>query len=203
MKTLLSFSSIFLLLATLPACATSSSPSPVKKIVEGNFQPLVDLKKPKEKRYQSILVGIVTPFETTIIPFGTLTDKGAAPNASTVFEIGSITKGFLGLTLAHESLNGSLDLDAPYTKKTLITWRNLAQHTAGFPRMPDNHKPANPMQPYEDYDQAKLESFLQGFRFKTKPGVKSEYSNLSSGLAGFRLSEMHKKSLEQVLEPIY
>lgn len=210
MNPVLTIASSFLLLTTQSACATTAD---VKQIVESKFQPLVDRSQPKEKRYQSILVGVVTPFETQIIPFGTLTDKGEVATARTMFEIGSITKGFVGLLLADENLKGTLDLDQPYNSKSSlklpnyngkeITWRNLAQHTAGFPRVPDNLKPANPLQPYVDYDFAKLESFLKGFQLPLEPGTKSDYSNLGAGLSGYGLEQLHKKTLEQLFREAF
>ena len=181
----------------------------VEKVTHSKFDSLVDPKQPKEKRYQSIIVGVVTPFGTNIIPLGVLSDEGAAPTASTIFEIGSITKGFVGLTLAQESIKGSLALNQPFTSKTTlqlpsylgteITWQNLAQHTAGFPRVPDNLKPSNPFQPYIEYDLQKLETFLGNFKLLIKPGTKSDYSNLGAGIVGLGLEQNHKKPLEDIL----
>ncbi len=210
MNPVLTIASSFLLLTTQSACATTAD---VKQIVESKFQPLVDRSQPKEKRYQSILVGVVTPFEAQIIPLGTLTDKGEVATATTIFEIGSITKGFVGLLLADEHLKGTIDLDQPYNSKSLlklpnyngkeITWRNLAQHTAGFPRVPYNLKPANPLQPYVDYDLPKLDSFLKGFQLPIEPGTKSDYSNLGAGLSGYGLEQLHKKTLEQLFRDAF
>jgi D-alanyl-D-alanine-carboxypeptidase/D-alanyl-D-alanine-endopeptidase len=210
MNPILTIASSFLMLTTQSACATTTD---IKQVVESKFQPLVERSQPKEKRYQSILIGVVTPFETQVIPLGTLTDKGEVATATTIFEIGSITKGFVGLLLADESIRGTLDLDQPYSSKSSlklpvyngkeITWRNLAQHTAGFPRVPDNLKPANPLQPYVDCDLAKLESFLNGFQLQIEPGTKSDYSNLGAGLGGYGLEQLHKKTLEQLFRDAF
>ena len=210
MNSLLTVVSSLFLLTTQTACTTTAN---VKQIVESKFQPLVNRSQPKEKRYQSILIGVVTPFETQIIPLGTLSDKGEVATELTIFEIGSITKGFVGLLLANESINGKVDLDRPYNAKSTlklpgysgkeITWRHLAQHTAGFPRVPDNLKPANPLQPYVDYDLTKLETFLKGFQLQTAPGIKSDYSNLGAGLAGYGLEQVHKKNLEQLFRDTF
>jgi len=201
----------FILLLT--AQSTYATTTDIKQIVESKFQPLIERSQSKEKRYQSILVGVVTPFETQIIPLGTLTDKGDVATGTTIFEIGSITKGFLGLLLADESIKGRLDLDQPYNSKSLlklpnyngkeITWRNLAQHTAGFPRIPNNLKPVNPFQPYVDYDLNKLESFLKTFQLQIEPGTKSDYSNLSAGLSGYGLEQLNKKTLEQLFRDAF
>jgi|GEM_PF-1790331 len=186
------------------ACAT---PSNTRKLVEAEFAPLTEPSLPKEKRYQSILIGIVTPFEIQIIPLGTLRDGGAVPSATTIFEIGSVTKGLVGLSLARESLDRGLNLAQTYGALKLpsyrnreITWRNLAQHTSGLPRLPDNMKPDNPLQPYVNYDLSKLTIFLRNFSPQVEPGTHSVYSNLGAGLAGYGLEQLHKKPLEQVLQ---
>ncbi len=75
----------------------------------------------------------------------------------------------------------------------------MAQHTAGFPRVPDNLKPADPLQPYLDYDVKKLSSFLSGFKLQVLPGTKSDYSNLGAGLVGYGLEQKYRMSLEQLL----
>jgi D-alanyl-D-alanine-carboxypeptidase/D-alanyl-D-alanine-endopeptidase len=188
-------------------CATTSES---QRIVRSKFSSLVDAGQPKEKHFQSILVGIVTPFETTIIPFGTLDVKGSAPSAATIFEIGSLTKGFTGLLLAHESLLGAINLDQSFNSATAlrlpslngkeITWRNLAQHTSGLPRIPDNLNPKDPFQPYVDYDFQKLESFLRTCKLQVQPGSISDYSNLGAGLVGFGLEQINGKNFEHLLQ---
>ncbi len=59
MNPLLTLASSLLMLTTQSACATTAD---VHQVVQSKFQPLVDTGLPKEKRYQSIIVGIVTPF---------------------------------------------------------------------------------------------------------------------------------------------
>lgn len=195
-----------LILNTQSACATKGD---IQQITQSQFQPLVAKEQAKEKRYQSILVGIVSPYETQVIPFGVLSEAESVPTSATVFEIGSITKGFLGLLLAQKSVKGQVELDRPFSEKLSlqlpthqgipVTWRNLAQHTAGFPRIPGNLKPADPLQPYLDYDIQKLRSFLRDFKLLEQPGIKSDYSNLGAGLVGYGLEQKYKKSLEQLL----
>ena len=178
-----------------------------QKIVESHFRPLVDVNQPKERRYQSILVGVVTPSGVELIPLGTLTDQGAIAQQNTLFEIGSITKAFLGILMAQESLNGTLNLDEafnssahvklPSFQKNEITWRHLAQHTAGLPAVPTN-LPVT-LQPYENYDIHLLQKFLAFFQLSAIPGVSSQYSNIGPGLVGHQLEQVHKKSFEQIL----
>lgn len=181
----------------------------VRSLVREHFDPLVAKTLVKDKRYQSILVGVVTPFGTEIFPFGTLTEQGAMPDENTIFEIGSVTKGLVGMLMAQASLNGTIDLDQPFRAESKlklphrdaqhITWRQLGQHTSGLPRLPGNLKPAKPLQPYLDYGLNNLREFLSGFRLARDPGEQYEYSNLGAGIAGYGLTQIRKKPLEALL----
>ena len=122
-----------------------------------------------------------------------------AAKPDSIFEIGSITKTFTGLILAQLVEQGKVRFEDPV--RTLlpagtvekpagaeITLLDLATQHSGLPRLPTNMSPANPENPYADYDAAKLYAFL------TKQGVgkpeKTEflYSNLGFGLLGQALA---------------
>jgi D-alanyl-D-alanine-carboxypeptidase/D-alanyl-D-alanine-endopeptidase len=74
--------------------------------------------------------------------------NGPAPDADTTFEIGSITKTFTALALAHAVVTGRLSLDTPvrdilptgtavpFRDAVEITVEHLARHTSGLPRSP-------------------------------------------------------------------
>lgn len=180
----------------------------IAEILREQFLPLLDQSLPPEKRYQSIIVGVVTPFETKIMPFGEIKEGGGLPSEEMIFEIGSITKGFLGLALAKDILEGRITLDQPVSSLASlklpnfqgieITWRDLANHTSGLPRLPDNIRPQDPLQPYLDYGIDQLESFLAHYTLKSAPGLISEYSNLGAGIVGYGLEQIHNKPLEEI-----
>jgi len=119
---------------------------------------------------------------------------------STVFEIGSITKVFTGLLLADMVLRGEVALDDPVSRYlpagtavpeldgSVITLRHLTTHTSGLPRLPDNMQPADPDDPYADYDPTRLRAFLAGHKLRRAPGAMYEYSNLGAGLLGWALA---------------
>ncbi len=83
-------------------------------------------------------------------------------NHESVFEIGSITKVFTSTILANFVVNHKVDLDSTiftYSKSTIkedkgITFKELANHTSGLPRLPSNLNLllVNPQNPYKDYD---------------------------------------------------
>ena len=82
----------------------------------------------------------------------------AGPHA--LFEIGSITKVMTALLAADMAHRGEVKLDDPVQKYLpdsvkvpqrsgkQITLIDLATHTSGLPRMPENFRPAAPDNPY-------------------------------------------------------
>ena len=142
-----------------------------------------------------------------------------APDADTIFEIGSITKVFTSLVLADMVVRGEVRLDDPVAKflpKTVrvpgregreITLLDLSNQVSGLPRLPDNLKPADPGDPYADYGPARLYEFLSGYTLTRGIGEKYEYSNLGVGLLGHALALKAGVSYEElvrrrVLEPL-
>ncbi len=126
---------------------------------------------------------------------------GAPPlNASTEFQIGSITKTFTATLLAEMVQSGKVHLDDPIGKYLpagsrtpaydgrQITLLNLAEQNSGLPQMPTNFAPSNPSDPYADYGTARLYDFLGSYALTRAPGAKFEYSNVGVGLLGTLLS---------------
>ena len=99
-------------------------------------------------------------------PGSTAPGGTVAPDADTVFEIGSITKVFTSLILADMAVRGEVKLDDPVAKflpptvkvperdGRKITLLDLSNQVSGLPRMPDNFKPADMGDPYVDYGPA-------------------------------------------------
>ena len=131
-------------------------------------------------------------------------------NREKVFEIGSISKVFTSTLLANFVLEGKVKLDGnigdyikvPVKDDTRITFLSLANHTSGLPRMPSNlFFLASPDNPYRDYDESKLESYLrEELSLSSNAGVKSEYSNLGAGLLGYTLEKVSGEDYQSMLE---
>jgi len=132
-------------------------------------------------------------------------------NFKSVFEIGSISKVFTATLLAHFVYEGKLKLDDPiqdYLDFTInindkITFRELANHTSGLPRLPTNLNllTVDKDNPYKEYDSKKLKAYLtEKIEIQRKPGTVYEYSNLGVGLLGFGLTEISKTTYEDLLQ---
>ena len=148
-----------------------------------------------------IVVGVITPEGRRVVSYGHLAQGDPRPlNGDTVFEIGSATKVFTSLLLADMVQHGQVALDDPvsnYLPKTVkvperngrsITLVDLATHTSGLPRMPDNFTPKDPGNPYADYTVDQLYQFVSGYELKRDIGSQYEYSNLGGGLLGHALA---------------
>ena len=132
-------------------------------------------------------------------------------NKDKIFEIGSLTKVFTATLLGNIIQDGQIKLDEPINKyldtkintdKT-ITFKQLANHTSGLPRLPLNLNlfTADPNNPYKNYDAEHLKSYLTGdVKLNNEPGSAYEYSNLGAGLLGYILTQISDSSYEQLLQ---
>ena len=132
-------------------------------------------------------------------------------NEQSVFEIGSISKVFTSTLLANSVIDQQLALDDPINKfakteiksKQEISFKSLANHTSGLPRLPSNLNLflADPQNPYKDYDAELLESYLkEDIVLAQDPGEKYAYSNLGAGLIGYLLSKKEGMTYAELLQ---
>jgi CubicO group peptidase (beta-lactamase class C family) len=139
--------------------------------------------------------------------------------AATILEIGSVSKALTGTLLAEMAARGEVALEDPvrrYLPDSVqvparagreITLLDLASHTSGLPRLPDNLAPADSEDPYADYDVGRLHRFLSGHTLRREPGSAYEYSNLGAGLLGHALERAGGRPyevlmVERVLAPL-
>ncbi len=159
-----------------------------------------------------IVVGVVDSTGARFFSYGSTAKTGGQPvNERTVYEIGSITKVFTALSLADMVVKGEVGLDDPVQRYLPdsahvpsrpgheITLRLLSAQRSGLPRMPSNFAPANPTNPYADYDAARLYAFLNGYTLPRDPGASYEYSNLGVGLLGLALARRSGTSYEDMV----
>lgn len=122
------------------------------------------------------------------------------------YELGSISKSFVGITLAKLSLRGKIDLDGPIsayvpefqnTYVGTVTARQLATHSARLIR----NFPAGAQVSSWGYDEAQLIDFLKSYEPDPKvfpPGIRV-YSNLGFGTLGLVLSRVEVQGIEDLL----
>src|SRR5215217_7585419 len=196
---------------------TSGTPAATRRARPGDF--LADSailsiirQRVEEKRSAGIVVGLLEPDgRTRVVAYGDAGPGQPALDATSVFEIGSITKVFTGTLLAQMSQEGKVRLDDPVQKYLpagvnvparggkSITLLNLAEQSSGLPRMPDNFHPADQANPFADYSVQQMYDFLSGYQLGRDPGAQFEYSNLGVGLLGHVLARAAGTSYEDLV----
>lgn len=137
------------------------------------------------------------------------------------FEIGSLTKLFTALLAAKLVNEGKIEPSTTLQELWPQTWppldkslqqvqlKALLTHTSGLPRLPDNFAPADPRDPYADYDLSHLQAFLSHYHLAATP-AKYAYSNVAYGLLGVLLPRQQSPKLgyaemlqSEILKPLH
>lgn len=132
-------------------------------------------------------------------------------NQKSVFEIGSISKVFTSTILSSYVKENKIklsdyinkDFAFDFNNNTKITYLELANHSSGLARLPSNLdlNLVDKSNPYKDYDQVKLQSFLKNeLSLKDSLVGTYSYSNLGAGLLGFSLEKRFNMNYEQLLQ---
>ncbi len=151
-----------------------------------------------------VVVGIVKGADRLVLTYG-----GVRPDS--VFEIGSITKTFTGLILARMTVDGRARLDEPVRALLKprvelpgpgveeITLLDLATHRSGLPLMPDNAAPAEPGNPYAEYDAGRLFDLVRRRGLARPEDTLYGYSNVGVALLGEALATRAGTAYEKLL----
>ena len=139
-------------------------------------------------------------------------NAGVQPfDASTVFEIGSITKTFTTAILADMVKRGEVSLGDPVAmllpSGTVVPSRDgreitlfdLATQSSGLPSIPTNFAPKDQANPWADYSTQQLYDYLTSYQLTRGIGEKYEYSNVGMGLLGFALAQRAGMSYEDLV----
>ena len=192
----------------LAAAALAQPPVPPDAEIRSILAQRVDT------RHQAVgmVAAVIEPAGTRVVAYGKPAKDDPRPlNGDTVFEIGSISKVFTALLLADMAQHGEVKLDDPIAKYLpenvkapqrngkQITLVELATHTSGLPRLPNNLRPKEAANPYADYSEDNLYAFLNSYQLPRDPGEKWEYSNLATGLLGHLLSLRAGKDYETLV----
>ncbi|WP_438030000.1 serine hydrolase domain-containing protein [Sorangium sp. So ce233] len=120
--------------------------------------------------------------------------SSAAPDADTVYRVGSITKTFTAAAILQLRDEGKLALDDPASRylpelakvvyptsdSPRITIRHLLTHSSGLPRLGR----LNYSDPSRDVTEAELRAAVPGTMLEYVPGTKEVYSNFGFALLG-------------------
>ncbi len=195
------------------ALAATSNPlrSDMDKQVDSAVRPYI-----QKANTVGLAIGIYKSGKTAIYGYGE-TKKGnkKLPDENNFFELGSITKTFTATLLAWYVNEGKVKLTDLITKflpdsvadnpaLQNITLLNLANHTSGLARIPDNLLNYAPdlLNPYKDYNRQLMYAYLKTCRPESRPGEKYAYSNLGFGLLGDILEKVSGKPFEQMVTEI-
>jgi D-alanyl-D-alanine-carboxypeptidase/D-alanyl-D-alanine-endopeptidase len=171
------------LAATAGGLAVTAAPA---LAATSDVRSLVDAQAKKLSQFRTVAVGAFRGHDQYSV------------NAHAIFQIGSITKTFTGLSLAIASRAGQVSLDDPldahlpsqFPTPSGITLRHLATHTSGLPRLPTamlEDPDLDIRDPYAHITEARLIKYLEQTTLVTEPGAKYAYSNLGVGLLGMAL----------------
>lgn len=185
----------------------AGAPADLDALVQRAFAPKVEAGE-----IAGAAIAVVRGEETRFFYLGkTSLENGAAPDAETLYEIGSITKVITGDLLALMISDGAVSLDTPVqellpAEVTVpardgkpITLLGLTTHSSGLPRMPANFRPADNNAPYVDYDVAKLYDCINTCKPARAQGAQYEYSNLATALLGHALARKAGKPYEDLV----
>ncbi|WP_378187545.1 serine hydrolase domain-containing protein [Aquimarina sp. W85] len=147
----------------------------------------------------------------TLIKNGKTDTTTLIENYKNTFEIGSITKVFTARLLSNLvsdqelKLNDNVQdyLDFKIKSENRITFKELANHTSGLPKLPSNldFLFVDQDNPYKNYDKEKLVSYLtKEVELNQEPGIKYEYSNPDAGILGFELATISKSYNKSLLQ---
>jgi CubicO group peptidase (beta-lactamase class C family) len=166
----------------------------------------------------SLSIGIVDKDKTEQYFYGeTKKGTGNLPSANSVYEIGSISKSFTGILLAHAVNEGKISLNDDIrrylpgkypnleVKGKPVTVLSLANHTSGLPRLPENFgkQPGyKESDPYVGYSKTMIYEYLAKFKPSVTPGLTPEYSNFGIALVGIILENVYQQPLEKLLKEI-
>jgi serine-type D-Ala-D-Ala carboxypeptidase/endopeptidase len=205
---------IFLAIGLSTALPANAAEPPLQAASPSDIEIKQILAKRIDTEHQAIgiVVGVIDSKGRRVVSHGSLEKGDQRPlNGDTLFEIGSITKVFTALLAADMAQRGEIRLDDPIAKYLApdiklpvragrqITFVDLATHTSGLPRMPENFRPKDPANPYADYTSQQLYAFLSTYELPRDIAIKFEYSNLGFGLLGQVLAHRAGMDYEQLV----
>jgi CubicO group peptidase (beta-lactamase class C family) len=167
---------------------------------DGFIQQLLQRYVTDDQHGTCAVASVVDGCRRSVVAVGRLGKEDLRPaTGDTLFEIGSITKGFTALLLCDMVSRAEVSLTMPVNdclpasvvpslNGREITLEDLATHTSSLPALPDNGGCYDPANPYAEYSVEMLYAFLEGHKLGRAISSTFEYSNLGFGLLGHALA---------------
>ncbi|MDR3410537.1 MAG: serine hydrolase [Formivibrio sp.] len=187
--------------------------SNLQQEVDGLAQPLIE-----HGQTPGLVLGVLLANgESRFYSYGVADKTTNQPmNPDTLFDIGSLSKGFLGVITAQLVDEGVLSWDTTVAEllppdvplsadARKITVQQLATHTSGLPRQPFTLQTLSYFMEYlftgnnfyRHFDREFTLNYLAGFEAPSK--VEPAYSNIGYGLLGYLVERRTGKTLETLL----
>ena len=166
------------------------------------------------KGHRAVVAGAIRGGERAVAAWS---KDGPAPDGSTLFEIGSITKAFTGVLLADMVLRGEVALDdrlSAHLPNLRPAWRHreptlleLATHLSGLPNTPGVMRRRELSytlglrrhDPWAEVSETDYQHLVAAESPRRPPGTRGRYSSLAVGLLGDALAARAGISYEQLL----
>ncbi|MFQ3608302.1 MAG: serine hydrolase domain-containing protein [Chloroherpetonaceae bacterium] len=217
------------LILILTSCGKENPVEPSKTVLTDNPK-ITDLDKLVDNTFKAYAaksstagfsIALINGTQVSQYNYGeTKLGNKTLPNNQTLYEIGSITKVFTAIATHYwvTSVKGMF-ISTPIegflpsnlaTKLSLndtkVSFKQLLNHTSGFPRIPNNLP--NNADPYNGYDSTKIYNYILNNNLLRTPGTtpNSEqeafnfYSNFAYGVAGTILERNHNQSLNTIFQ---
>ncbi|NJN35295.1 MAG: serine hydrolase, partial [Saprospiraceae bacterium] len=167
-----------------------------KELEKANYYAHVDTSK-----VTGWIIGCIDHDSTWVFGYGEIAkNTGQKPNEKTLFEIGGLSKAFIGMLIESYVQKGKLRLEMPVNRYLpteqqfpmgdSLTLLDLLTHTSGLPKLPPafglDEQDKN--QPYETYTASQLFDFLKELTPNETTHGQYLYSHLNHALLEFAIS---------------
>ncbi len=161
----------------------------------------------------ALLVGVVKGHHSALISCGEIRkNTNTRPTATTMWQIGSVSKVITTTILAIMVNEGKVKLSDPLSKflpigfhtpnyqQQKITLLDLATHTSGLPREAGaENSSLDDFQNNYAYKADEVYTWLNTYKLQHAPGTFYQYSNIGFGLLGNSLAKVERKTYAQLV----
>ncbi len=165
-----------------------------------------------EAKVPAVVIAAIRDGEISVNGFGERAGPGSPPpDGDTLMRIGSITKPFTGLVLAHLTAEGKVKLTTPLVdlvpefadakdpSVNSVRLLDLVTHAGGFPREVP-HEPGPNSDPFAPITPDAFAAWIKKNPLLFEPGTSVTYSNFGFDLLAIALSKAAKEPYPELLK---